>query len=176
MQQSFFFLRGAVWNVLVKCIFSFRKGDKMIELWKNIPGIDGYQVSSCGRVRSVPRTINVLQGKLGNTKRIVPAKILHACPTWVYGRQHYVTVRLNGKTKNVHRLMALAFLGPPPFGPRSEVNHKDGNRHNNVLSNIEWCSKSMNEQHSQKLRANRLAHGVTKAEPPKKLKGKKNDY
>ena len=79
----------------------------MIELWKNIQGIDGYQVSSCGRVRSVPRTVNVLQGKLGNTKRVVPAKILHACPTWVYGRQHYVTVRLNGKTQNVHRLMAL---------------------------------------------------------------------
>lgn len=146
----------------------------MIELWRNIPGIEGYQVSSCGRVRSVARVVNVSQGKLGNTKRVIPAKILNACPTYAYGRQHYVTVRLNGKTRNVHRLMALAFLGPPPFGAKTEVNHKDGNRHNNVLSNIEWCSKSMNEQHSQQLRANRRARGIFKAEPSKVLKGKEN--
>ena len=147
----------------------------MIELWRNIPGIEGYQVSSLGRVRSLPRAVNVSQGKTGDTKRIIPARILKSYPTYVYGRQHYVTVRLNGKTKNIHRLMAVAFLGPPPFGPKSEVNHKDGNRHNNVLSNLEWCSKSMNEQHSQQLRANRLARGITKAEPPKILKGKKNE-
>lgn len=129
-----------------------------IELWRNIPGIEGYQVSSIGRVRSLPRTVNVSQGKLGNTKRTIPAKLMSPCGTYMKGKQHYVTVRLNGKTHNVHRLMALAFLGPPPFGPRTEVNHKDGNRHNNVLSNLEWCTKSMNEQHSQKLRANRRAH------------------
>lgn len=145
----------------------------MIELWKNIPGIEGYQVSSLGRVRSIARVVNVSQGRGGNSKRIIPGRILHGCPTYAYGRQHYVTVRLNGKTRNIHRLMAEAFLGPPPFGPKSEVNHKDGNRHNNVLSNIEWCSKSMNEQHSLKLRANRLARGITRAEPPKTLKGDK---
>ena len=134
----------------------------MIELWKNIPGIEGYQVSSIGRVRSVARCVNVTQGKLGNTKRVIPPKLMSPCGTYMNGRQHYVTVRLNGKTHNVHRLMALAFLGPPPFGPRTEVNHKDGNRHNNVLSNIEWVTKSMNEKHSQKLRANRRAHAQTK--------------
>lgn len=129
----------------------------MIEIWKNIPGIEGYQVSSLGRVRSLPRTVNVTQGKLGNSKRTIPAKLMSPCRTYMNGKQHYVTVRLNGRTRNVHRLVASAFLGKPPFGARTEVNHKDGNRWNNVLSNLEWCSKSMNEQHSQKLRANRRA-------------------
>lgn len=131
----------------------------MVEIWAKIPGIDGYQVSTLGRVRSLTREVIVPQGKLGHCKRKVEGKILKPCNTYSNGRQHYVTVRLNGYTKNVHRLVALAFLGEPPFGAKSEVNHKDGNRHNNCLSNLEWCTKSMNEKHSYQLRANRKAKG-----------------
>lgn len=127
----------------------------MLEIWANIPGIPGYQVSNLGRVKSLAREVIVPQGKLKCTKRKVPSKILKHCNTYSKGKQHYVTVRLNGYTKNVHRLVALAFLGPPPFGTKSEVNHKDGNRHNNCLSNLEWCTKSMNEKHSYSLRAKR---------------------
>jgi hypothetical protein len=54
----------------------------MIELWKNIPGIEGYQVSSLGRVRSIARVVNVSQGRGGNSKRIIPGRILHGCPTY----------------------------------------------------------------------------------------------
>lgn len=131
----------------------------MEEIWKKIPEIEGYEVSTNGNVRSIARIVNVAQGKLKNTKRIIASKVLKACPTYINGHQHYVTVRLNGKTRYVHRLVATAFLGKPPFGPRSEVNHKDGNRHNNTLTNLEWCSKKMNEQHSQLLRAKRKAKG-----------------
>lgn len=130
----------------------------MIEIWKKIQAEQGYEVSNLGRVRSKTRvSIVYRQGSLTPVKKVIKGKVLNACPTYIHGRQHYVTVRLNGKTQYVHRLVAQAFLGDPPFGPRSEVNHKDGNRHNNVLSNLEWCSKSMNEQHSYKLRANRVA-------------------
>lgn len=133
----------------------------MKEAWKRIPEIEGYEVSSEGKVRSVPRMVNINQGKTGISKRFMPAKVLKSYASYVNGHQHYVTVRLNSKTHYVHRLMAVAFLGAPPFGPKSEVNHKDGNRHNNVLSNIEWCSKKMNEQHSQMLRKKRKAKGDT---------------
>lgn len=133
----------------------------MIELWKNIPGIDGYQASNLGRIRSVHRTVNVTYSDIKNKRRTVQARILKVCNTYMNGKQHYATVRLNGKTRAVHRLIALSFLGPPPFGPKSEVNHKDGNKHNNALSNLEWCSKSMNEQHSQQLRKQRLAKRLT---------------
>jgi hypothetical protein len=127
----------------------------MVEIWANIPGITGYQVSNLGRVRSLAREVIVPNG-IKVTKRKIPSKILKHCNTYSKGRQSYVTVRLNGYTKNVHRLVALAFLGPPPWGAKTEVNHKDGNRHNNYLSNLEWCTKSMNEKHSYNtLRAKR---------------------
>lgn len=135
----------------------------MIELWKNIPGVDGYQASNLGRIRSVHRVVNVTYSDVKTKRRRVQARILKVCNTYMNGRQHYATVRLNGKTRAVHRLIALSFLGPPPFGPKTEVNHKDGNKHNNALSNLEWCSKSMNEQHSQLLRRQRLAKGLTNA-------------
>jgi hypothetical protein len=130
---------------------------QMEEVWKKIPNIEGYEVSSEGKVRSMAREIKVVNGRNGAKKRVISPRLLKACPTYINGHQHYVTVRLNGKTQYVHRLVASAFLGKAPFGPRSEVNHKDGNRHNNNLYNLEWCSKKMNEQHSQLLRAKRKA-------------------
>ena len=132
----------------------------MLEIWKNIPGIIGYQVSNLGRVRSMRRTVNCIYDGIKQKRRTVPARILKSCNTYTHGRQHYVTVSLNSKTRAVHRLVALAFLGPPPFGPKTEVNHKDGNKHNNAVSNLEWCSKKMNEQHSQMLRRKRLTKGL----------------
>lgn len=58
----------------------------------------------------------------------------------------YLTVSLNGGTHSVHRLMALHFL-PNPYG-YSQVNHIDGNKENNHISNLEWCSAEQNTQHA----------------------------
>jgi HNH endonuclease len=59
-----------------------------------------------------------------------------------------VLLRRDGKTirRNRHRLVAMAHL-PNPHG-FSEVNHKDGNKHNNVASNLEWCDRSSNMKHA----------------------------
>lgn len=100
------------------------------EEWRAIHGGD-YEVSSRSRVRRVT-------GGRGAT----PGRILRA---GIDGRG-YFTVRLYARSETVHRLVAFAFLGRPPA--RHEVNHKDGNKLNNLPSNLEWCSRAENIRHA----------------------------
>ncbi|HFZ2065233.1 TPA: HNH endonuclease signature motif containing protein, partial [Enterobacter cloacae] len=66
-------------------------------------------------------------------------------------RNQYLFVRLEleGKLKgvNIHRLVAENFLGPKPSGEHV-INHKDGNKHNNDVSNLEWTTVAGNTQHA----------------------------
>ena len=98
----------------------------MIEEWRDIRGYEGlYQVSNLGRVKSIPRE----KTKGGILK---PLK----------DTTGYLSVNLykNGKIKRckIHRLVANNFL---------EVNHKDGNKLNNNLSNLEYVTRSQNILH-----------------------------
>lgn len=103
-----------------------------MEQWKPIDGTDGkYEVSNLGHVR----TNGKRPGLLTLTKQ--PKGYL------------YAMIQLsNGKQKNcrVHRLVAEYFL-PNPDNMK-EVNHKDGNKDNNHVSNLEWCTRSNNVKHS----------------------------
>lgn len=65
-----------------------------------------------------------------------------------YGEYYRIGLCLNGKQKyhSVHRLLAMAFIPNPESKP--EVNHKDGNKKNNNLSNLEWVTKSENRKHA----------------------------
>jgi hypothetical protein len=103
------------------------------ENWRDIPGYEElYQVSDRGRARRL--------GRYGMVYNYLKA-------TTRSGYQH-VALRANGKAKiwSLHRLVMLAFVGVCPEG--MEVNHKDGNRANNYLGNLEYCTHLQNMQHA----------------------------
>lgn len=61
-----------------------------------------------------------------------------------------VTLSVAGKTRRrlVHRLVALAWLSNPRPNVAGQVNHRDGQKHNNAPTNLEWCTGSENVQHA----------------------------
>lgn len=98
------------------------------EVWRPVPGFDGYQVSTLGRVISRRRTRPVV------LKPWVTPKGYHFVRLW--------TDALHSHPKAVHRLVAQAFIGPRPEG--MEVRHLDGNPDNNGLDNLTYGSHSQN--------------------------------
>lgn len=73
----------------------------------------------------------------------------HSIRKTQYGTGGYPIVHIKGKTYSIHRLVAKAFL--PPDSGRPMVNHKDGNKSNNRVDNLEWCTKSENALHAYRL-------------------------
>ena len=112
--------------------------------WKPANGYEGlYEVSDAGQVRSVDRYIKTDIRHVES--RLIKGKVLKQS----IKRNGYKTVDLckNGKvtTTLVHRLVAETFI-PNPDGLRF-VNHKDSNRTNNAVSNLEWVTSSENRMH-----------------------------
>lgn len=105
---------------------------KSNEIWKEVPGYPGYEVSSFGEVRSKARTVVQRNGH----PYTVAEKILLQNPT----SKGYLAVGLSrdGKssTKMVHILVAMAFLGKKRAG--HEVRHLDGRKQNNKAINLEY--------------------------------------
>lgn len=119
------------------------------EIWRDIPGFEGfYQASSTGRIRSIDRTVFVERDRTGKTRKqasysyTVPGKVLVPIITW--DGYKTVGISVSGVTKimKVHRLVAFTFIPNPLNLP--EVNHKDENKLNCSISNLEWCTKSYN--------------------------------
>lgn len=111
----------------------------MDEEWRPVPGYEGfYEVSSIGRVRSLARMI------LTSTGRRFPVmeRLLSTFPNG-----GYPTVRIykhnRCKTIQVHRLVALTFLGEPP-DPSMEVCHQNGVRSDPSLPNLRWDTHTEN--------------------------------
>lgn len=124
------------------------------EIWKDIEGYEGiYQVSNLGRVKSLSKYVNYRDGR----KRFYPEKILalgiggknHKIEG--YGYYHVGLTNKEGKytSKNVHRLVAKAFVKNPDPENFKEVNHIDKNKLNNRADNLEWCDRKTNNHYSK---------------------------
>lgn len=114
------------------------------EIWQDIKGYEKlYQISNLGRVRSLikkhPKIIK--QHNIGVYKRIGLSK--------------------NKQKKNylVHKLVAETFIPNPENLPC--VNHKDGNKENNNVNNLEWCTYQYNNRHARKTGLNKGNKGIS---------------
>jgi hypothetical protein len=111
-----------------------------MEIWNDIKGFEGlYKISSLGNVKS-----------LGNGKSTCT---LYKKERLLFSKAKangYMHVKLNKDGKryyfSLHRLIATTFLINP--SNKKEVNHKDGNKLNNSLANLEWVTTSENQKHA----------------------------
>ena len=118
------------------------------EIWKDIPGYEGlYQASNLGRIRSLNhKTLQTnIYGTGGKALIEYKGKILKG---WIQNTG-YLTVSLKNKKYSVHRLIAITFIPNPNNYPI--INHKDGNKLNNKVENLEWCTYKHNLMEAIKL-------------------------
>lgn len=117
-----------------------------MEIWKSLKGIvengDNYEISSHGNIRSIDRISGgkkprKIKGK--TIKKQINTTGYYDVILWKDGK---------GKHQSIHRLVAKAFIENKQN--KKEVNHKDGNKLNNHVSNLEWVTPSENIIHAYK--------------------------
>lgn len=106
--------------------------DSEVEIWRDIDGFDGYQVSNLGNVRSL---------NYNGTKNIQLLKPSLSGPNRGYKS---ISMQVAAKVirRNIHRLVAKAFIPNPKN--LSEINHIDEDGTNNKVNNLEWCDRKYN--------------------------------
>lgn len=131
----------------------------MKELWKDISGYEGvYQISNLGRVKRLAY-ISEISPRGYKQYMHFSEKILKPYTD----KSGYVYTHLSkaGKTNAylLHRLVANHFIPNPEN--KSTVNHKDGNKINNNINNLEWATRSEQTQHAYKLGLNNSKVGLS---------------
>ena len=134
------------------------------ETFIDIPNYEGlYQVSNFGRVKALKRSIQTKKGWFMEK----PAKILKTRKD----KDGYAICTLFNdnhirKDCKVHRLVLIAFTNKS----EETVNHKDGNKTNNHISNLEWCTQAENNRHALKHKLRVPKYGL---ESPRALEKEK---
>ena len=128
-------LRSSTKEIIIHCkdgLYSYYEPYIKGEIWKAIDGYDGlYQVSSYGRIKSLH-----YRGS-SNLENFIAYRLT---------KRGYARVLLGtGKDVYVHRLVAETFLDNPDCLPC--VNHKDENKLNNNVENLEWCTYKYNSNY-----------------------------
>lgn len=109
------------------------------EIWKPIDGFEGYWISNLGNVKSFK--VDKINGKLMKPYRTTKGYL-------------QIDISLDGRKRNnrvhlsIHRLVASAFI-PNPYN-LPQVNHKDENKENNCVDNLEWCTNKYNANYGTK--------------------------
>ena len=113
------------------------------EIWKALPGGPGVEVSTLGRVRTLDKMVWNGKGTWLMKGRILKQR---------YNRNGYmrvgITIDRKWTMKLVHRLVAQTFI--PNSDNLPQVNHKNCNRADNRVSNLEWCDNSYNQRYREK--------------------------
>lgn len=97
------------------------------EIWVKLHNSEHHYVSNFGRMWTNLRGCRILRGWKDSVG--------------------YRKVTISGKNEFVHRFVAIAFIPNPENKP--QVNHKDGNKLNNAVSNLEWVTDAENKQHAK---------------------------
>lgn len=121
----------------------------MDEIWKDIEGYEGeYQISNLGRVKSLPKKCFNGKGYFIKAGRILKP---------IQDKKGYLNVWLRKNIFKVHRLVAMTFIPNPDNLP--QVNHKDGNKTNNKVINLEWVTDGENLLHAYRVLGRKSKRG-----------------
>lgn len=116
---------------------------EIIEAWKPIRGFPGYEISNYGRIRSYLRKSPIILKPNSRPNGYLKVDLYRGGTSY---------------TKSIHRLVAETFIPNPTGLP--VVNHKDENRFNNRVDNLEWCTHEYNNNYGS--HSENISKGVSK--------------
>ena len=122
----------------------------MKEIWKDIENFEGlYQISNLARIKRLYHEVEYIR-KGKKIKAKFKAKIYDYSK--IIRKSEYIIVSLRKNNKKydflLHILVAKAFVYNDDVKFKTQVNHLDGNKFNNISINLEWCTPSRNTQHA----------------------------